>query len=154
MALTRVQSEMAGAGQVIQAVSASYTGQTSVSGTTWTSTGLTASITPKSASSKILVLVSGNALYTGSSGNEAFLTIYRNSTNLANNPAGTIYQQAMFCLYSPSTILTGNSIKYLDSPATTSSTTYTLYVAAYTGQTVYFNGNSTTSYITLLEVAG
>jgi hypothetical protein len=44
------------------------------------------------------------------------------------------------------------STQYLDSPATTSSCTYTLYVNAYQGQTS-MNSNGSLSYITLMEIA-
>ena len=62
MALTKVQSEMAGAGQVLQVVNATYATEVGNSTSTYADTGLTATITPLFATSKILVLVNQNGL--------------------------------------------------------------------------------------------
>jgi hypothetical protein len=47
----------------------------------------------------------------------------------------------------------GPSVSYLDSPATTSSTTYTIYFSGETGNTVYFCTNTSGATFTLMEIA-
>ena len=132
MALTKVQPEMMQqltpaimpTGSVIQTVSAVSTSLvTTTSGyPTFVTTGMTVSITPQFSNSKILVLTSIPA-YCTTSANSNLLTLYRNSTNLA--PTGQLCFVQIYgtgsANYSPATIM------YLDSPATTSSTTYTVY---------------------------
>lgn len=139
------------AGSVLQAVAATYTSSTSTTSSSFVTTGLTASITPKFSTSKVLILISCGADNTASNGQATF-TAYRNSTNLSSN-------QGFGVIYSGTARVQGFvSISYLDSPATTSSTAYTLYFASTNGGNVTFNntsasGNQTAS-ITLLEIAG
>jgi hypothetical protein len=45
-------------------------------------------------------------------------------------------------------------IDYIDSPATTSSTTYTIYFNANDSQTAIAMNNTVTGVITLMEIAG
>jgi len=53
-----ISSSQVPTGSVVQVVNATYTGQTSSASNSFVDTGLSASITPSSASNKILVLVS------------------------------------------------------------------------------------------------
>jgi hypothetical protein len=133
-------------GGVIQVVSATTTASTSTSSTSYVATNLTASITPKFATSKIYIVVSGGEMDTNGTGQALTATIYRGSTNLAgaagmSDSYGTL-----------SRIQTTLSCSFLDSPATTSSTTYTVYIKANSG-TVVFNANALQACMTLLEVA-
>jgi hypothetical protein len=108
---------------------------TSTTNTSWTSTGYAISITPKFSTSKILVTVSSNG---GASNNSAYFTIYRNSTNLANGSAPSALSSLRNNATSASPIAPLN-MTVLDSPATTSSITYTVYFQAATGGwTAYF----------------
>ena len=136
----------ASAGSVLQVVNATYnnggTGY-STSSTTFTSTPLTASITPKFSNSKILVTAS--VVLFPASGQAVFGTIYRSSTNLGNATGGL--SEFNNGNYHYSTTMT-----YLDSPATTSSTAYTAYFRV-TGGTGYFGGDGVTCVITLQEIA-
>ena len=136
--------------KVLQVVQGTLSGSTSTSSSSFTSTGLTASITPLFSTSKILIFVSLVGSYTVSSGNEMFTTIYRGSTNIA--PAGTI--QSFSDLYcASSNALSNISYAYLDSPATTSSTSYTIYFYSGVSGAVRINANGQTSFITLMEIA-
>lgn len=155
MALTKVQSEMAGAGQVIQVVNGTTfrTSNVSTSSSSYVSTGLSISITPKFATSKILLLF--NTHVYSPQGANGILTIYRNSTNLA---AGTSPGCLAATYNGNSDVLCPLSMSFLDSPATTSSTTYTVYFATAAG-TLYLAGttgsaNSTTVAFTAMEIAG
>jgi len=146
----------AGGGKVLQVVQGTYSTSTTISSTTMTDTGLSLSITPTSATSKILVLV--NQLWTveRSSYEEGHsMRILRGATEVyttgSTNTAGYIYVANATGLAAGGVV----SLCYLDSPATTSATTYKtqgrVQVTASSG-TVYYQTNSGTSTITLLEI--
>lgn len=137
-------------GKVLQVVSANTTSSTATTSSSMVATGLEASITPSSASNKILVMVLGGEGDTGGNNQIFNLSIYRNNTtNLGNgnNGTGTIYGTSSR-LQNP--VTTG----VYDSPSTTSSTTYTLYIRAGNGGTVTFNANAVLATIVLMEIAG
>ena len=140
-------------GGVIQVVQGSLAGQTSTSSSSFVSTGLTATITPKFSTSKIRIICSVLHAYVGVNGVSVFSTLYRNSTTNfqptssgANQNFGQVYANS-------SNVLCNNTFSLLDSPATTSATTYTVYIAAGGGGTAYINQNGSTSFIQLLEIA-
>jgi hypothetical protein len=140
---------------VLQVVQGKLSTSFSTSSTSVVDTGLTASITPTSATSKILVTVNCNGLSKSTSAQAAVcLRLLRNSTTITSidGIAG----------YTNSTTLNhvgGVSSSYLDSPATTSATTYKVQFASAGGVAAanmndYYNGNfTTTSTITLMEIA-
>jgi hypothetical protein len=138
------------AGNVLQVVSANHT--TQVEGSFASATDLmSASITPTSSSSKILVLVSANGLGVRSTATYWNGYVVRGSTAIAG-----------FCNYLSQADQGwwGASLSYLDSPATTSSTTYTLRGIRQGGSNnCVFNvttgtaGTGTVSNITLMEIA-
>jgi len=140
-------------GEVLQVVQASYATSTTTTGSSLVDTGLTASITPTSSSSKILVLVSMQGLYNGNNTTCGLaLAILRGSTNLN-----------AFCNYTSYTntggasgIITSAASNYLDSPATTSSTTYKVQFAragGSGGNSVIVQANSDLSTMILMEIA-
>jgi hypothetical protein len=140
-------------GSVLQVVYGSTTTQLEASFSSATDLGLSASITPTSSSSKILVLVSANGLASRSSSTYWDGYLVRGSTNLGAfvNYLGTNIGDAGYW---------GASLSYLDSPATTSSTTYKLQGIRRAGSgNCLFNittGNSGTgniSGITLMEIS-
>ena len=135
------------AGHIIQVVSvANGTTETTTSGSWVAHSGLTASITPSATSSKILVTIAFS--YRTANGTNNFnATIYRGSTNLLNSTKGS------GTLFSGHSYYQGHqTIQFLDSPSTTSATTYQLYYAGST--TTKINTDSGTGTITLQEVAG
>jgi hypothetical protein len=136
----------ASAGQVIQVVTAtdsttrSTTSQSFVTG----SNTLSVSITPSSASNKILVLVSAGAY---GSTSQCYVTIYRGSTNLGNGNNGTMTGGSDFDINASSHIL--------DSPSTTSATTYQVYFRFSSSSGIAFLPNSQVKgSITCLEIKG
>ena len=138
------------AGQVIQVVSATTTSSTTNTSTNYVATSLTASITPSSTSNKILVMVLGGEADTGGTNQILNVTIYKNATtNLGNgaNGTGTIYGTSSR-LQNP--VTTG----VYDSPATTSSTAYALWIRCGNGGTVTFNANAVLATIVLMEIKG
>jgi len=142
------------AGNVIQVVSATTSTEVTSSSSTFVDTGLSVSITPTRSSSKILVLVSQNGLGKSSANvdNCVDLRLFRGATSiLSPNLAGCMSQTNGLNTLN----VTSASISYLDSPATTSSTTYKTQFCSRNGAasvTVQFAGASTST-ITLLEIA-
>ncbi len=117
----------AGGGKVLQVVSATTTTSTLIQSTSFTDTGLSCSITPSAATSKILVLVTQNFVnYVGSGERAAGYQLLRGAT--AVNVIGSGGYE--YTYDSSSTTVNGrnfravHTITYLDSPSTTSSTTY------------------------------
>ena len=134
---------------VLQVVHVAVTGLTSTTSTSYVSTPVTASITPKYSTSKILVTVSAH-LETPSGGAQIYPTVFRGTisgTNLGdgNNGFGGVRN-------SGGTSDGTYTINVLDTPSTTSSQTYTfaIRVSANTG---YINGLGGESTITLMEIA-
>jgi hypothetical protein len=140
-----------GAGKILQVVQGESSTAISTTGTSFTTTNLTASITPSSASNKILIFVSASGHVTGSA-YSAIYTVFRGTTsgtNLGNATWG------FMTLYPGNATPAGSiSITYLDSPSTTSSQTYTYAMKSENAAaTAYMSPNGQKSTITLLEVA-
>lgn len=148
--------------QVVQDVLDTTASFTSTAGQTqtFTDTGLSATITPSSTSSKIYVLAT---IYHASQAatNTARFNLVRGSTNIAQ-PTGTAANSATSINYLNTISMITTPISFLDSPSTTSATTYKIqisfdqpgstivhYINRYHGADL-FNGIST---LTLMEVA-
>jgi uncharacterized protein YabE (DUF348 family) len=135
---------------VLQVVTATTASSTTITAATYEDTGITADITPSSATSKILVLISANALNTGVS--VAYLgsgaRIMRGATAVLTN--GTA-QQLETASANPISLMTQQGFTYLDSPATTSATTYKLQAKLNAGTNIHYNITGTST-ITLLEI--
>ena len=140
-------------GCILQVVQGTYGTATQIQSTTFTDTGLTASITPTSATSKILVIVSqpGFCIYV-SGGNAIIPNLCRNGSEILRLGQS----QSNTTTFAPFSI----NVTYLDSPATTSSTTYKTQAkwssGASSSNTIFLNwtsdinGNST---MVLMEIA-
>lgn len=136
---------------VIQVVNnQSSSGQISTTTGQYIGTPYTATITPKLATSKIYVLLSFSVLIRGSSSGGAIgLSLKRGSTRLTSSPNNP---HEMF--HGDATLM-GNRqhYAYLDSPSTTSATTYTMEAyPRYSGQTTEFDSRSSTWAMTLMEI--
>jgi hypothetical protein len=110
-----------GGGKVLQVIMGSTSTLASNSTTTYADTNLTASITPSSATSKVLVLVSqcGVVRSNGNANNALLLQLQRGGSSIAQisnegMQTDTAFRQGDFTY----------NIAFLDSPATTSATTY------------------------------
>jgi len=126
-------------------------------------TGLSVSITPRSTSNKILVICEINQGVQTYGGHT--IRLLRGSSNiLLGDAAGTRNRGSTASPYGDIYTIHSQGITYLDSPATTSSTTYKIQVYAQDGYRVHVNRNDyddnrvydsrTTSSITVLEVSG
>jgi hypothetical protein len=136
----------ASAGTVLQVVSATTSTSFSTTSTSFVTTSFSASITPSSASSKVLVQTLGGVFRTPS-GVQGYLTIYRGATNLGDTNRGLqqVGGQTGQCDFPI-------GIGFLDSPSTTSSTTYTIYIRA-SSSTVTFQVDAATCTLLLQEIA-
>jgi len=143
-----------GTGAVLQVVSTTKTDTFSavLTGPTFTDvTNLSLSITPSSTSSKILILSTVNYVQTPYS---ATFRLMRNSTAIAIGDASGSRTQGSVLAMTPTDANRGlnGSVNFLDSPNTTSATTYKIQVGIGDGtsQTMYVNtsgGDSNNSYI-------
>tara|TARA_R100001509_G_scaffold154370_1_gene115953 strand:+ start:1197 stop:1742 length:546 start_codon:yes stop_codon:yes gene_type:complete len=124
------------AGHVIQTVSATtadFDPRTTTTSTSYTTTGYTLDITPTSTSSKILIqfnIATGNTV----NGQYNYFKIYRGSTPLGAEAAmgGSLHWSICY----------GAT---LDSPATTSATTYSIYFRSSNSSNTNYAGWSTFS---------
>jgi hypothetical protein len=135
-----------GGGKVLQVVAATYSTETQSTTNTYVDTGLTATITPSSATSKVLVIMTQNGV--AKNGDTAVnLRLVRGATTLAQ--IGVLLLSTSSALYQE-----GNgNIAYLDSPATTSATTYKTTFNS--GSNISFTrvqNNSSVSSIILMEI--
>ena len=149
--VTQLASANLPVGSILQVVQASYSTATSSSDTAnYTDTGLSASITPTSSSSKILILVTIPTLASATYYNGAMFSLVRTSTSVSTL---TNTDRVPVSGLAYSTVVT--TMQYLDSPATTSSTTYKVQFKVISGGsgTMTVQHDSNASYITLLEVA-
>lgn len=135
------------AGHVVQVVSQPWTTRTNTTSTSYTAvTDGTVTITPKFSTSKVLILCSLNLYWPTS--NEVACVIYRGGSALVANDG------LADCYNGNSDGITTASLTYLDSPATTSATTYQVYIKRTQGSgTISTNLRSTTSVITAMEIA-
>jgi hypothetical protein len=147
----------ASAGQVLQVVSTTLNTIFSTTSTTFTDlTGLSATITPKFSTSKIMVLVTSNQTNSSTGGLTTY-NLVRGSTNICQPATTPAFAGSMGNYISIVDNIFPFSISFLDSPATTSATTYKVQLKANAG-TVYINTRSSgdsafTSTITLMEIA-
>jgi hypothetical protein len=144
-------------GSILQVVNG--TTSTAVTTTTldaWVDTGITATITPISTSSKIMVLINVCGIWrdSGNAWNRMMIKILRGSTQLG----GTAYAQGWDRTTSENRAV-GAFYSFYDSPSTTSATTYKVQFASEplstaTALSVQKDSNSGTSNIFLQEIAG
>jgi len=145
---------MTGMGKVLQVVQGTSSTQTSNNTTSYADTTLSASITPSSTSNKVLVMLTQKLfIQTGTSDRGAIkIKLLRTSTD--------IWEDTNF--YFQTTGISGETdrfvaMNYLDSPATTSATTYKSQFAidsTATNKIAYAQRSSMPSYLTLIEIAG
>jgi hypothetical protein len=151
---------------IVQLVQVDYNTYQTFAGSigVFSDTGLTAAITPRFATSKILVMCSpqlghtagtvvrGRVIRTGPS------TVYSTFGTASESTASTTTQ---YNSYNNSYMSANSTIQFFDSPASTSTCTYTLQIANNTSSyAVYLNGYNAyttswggTSHLTLMEIA-
>jgi hypothetical protein len=134
------------AGSVLQVVSSIFATSTTTTSTSYVDTGLSATITPSSTSSNILVFVNMSGMYIANAGNYPKAMLVRNSTQIGEFLGAAGYNIA-------GASVGAGGMSYLDSPATTSAVTYKVQILSATGQVVYWSNNSSKCTMTLMEIA-
>jgi hypothetical protein len=148
---------MTGMGKVLQVVNATYGTPTTTSSNVYSDTGLTASITPSSTSSKILVFVTLNGCMKATGATGIACKLVRGTTDIHNIESLATYTGGG----STQEIAIGSiSTSYLDSPSSISSTSYKVQFKSFNNVAyVYINNESggsgtSVSTMTLMEIAG
>ena len=145
----------AGGGKVLQVVNGVFSSQVSSSSSTYADTGLTASITPSAATSKVLVLVSCTVNKSAADSlNRVALRLLRASTTIVNITGGSNTNDN-YGLFTNTALLNNGSYStgYLDAPNTTSSTTYKIQFAnSSNAAAIEMNPGNGTSTIVLMEI--
>ena len=138
----------AGGGKVLQVVQATYATQVNVSTSTPTDTGLTGTITPSATTSKILVIVTQNGVGKDTGATDAWINLLRDATTISE------FGKVIGNSGNAGTNVPGSaSVAYLDSPATTSATTYKTQI--YSGANIakaFAQAGNAMSTITLMEI--
>jgi hypothetical protein len=138
------------AGSVLQVVqnSSLNPGTFSSSSTSYVATNTAATITPTSASSKILVFYNA-VLYGNQASCQPVHTVYRGATDIASTNARGLGQ-----IYSAGAAIQSHGVgMILDSPSTTSATTYTVYVKTNLGE-FQWGSDGGAQVMILMEIAG
>ena len=140
----------ASAGQVLQVITASTTTGTNTASTSPVDSTLTATITPKFSTSKVLVMINQAVGKQTAATASTLVDLVRDSTKLTTIGAYFLYTGASTPIYGVSC-----SHNYLDSPATTSATTYkTQFYCNTASGDAMVQPNNSPSTITLMEIAG
>lgn len=147
---TALAAKAAKAGAVIQVVQATTSSTAASSSSTYADTGLSATITPSSTSSKVLVIVShATQKSSANANNHIGLRLVRGSTTIATIAASLGYTGTAL------DVTDNFGYSYLDSPATTSATTYkTTFANPNNTATVYIAPGGEAQTMLLLEIGG
>lgn len=160
-----------GAGKVLQVVQAvATTAFTTTSSSLTDITGMTATISPSSSSSKILITSVIPHTNNGTNVGYPRLVLLRGATaiGLGASVGSATQDSAANQIFDPSNAGVNNSLNvsvnnFLDSPATTSATTYKWQTSVFSSRTEYFfspsstgdaNAHTAPGVITLMEIAG
>jgi len=142
-------------GKVLQVVTATDETERSATSSSYVtgSNNLSISITPSSTSSKIYVTSTFEAGTSNMGGATAWFTLYRNSTNLGASSEGL--SRMFISGLSGQTGIFNQTLQVLDSPSSTSSLVYQVYMKGDGGSHItYINKNSVKGTITAFEIAG
>jgi hypothetical protein len=133
-------------GSVLQVISSTDSTERNTTSTSFgtASNTLSVTITPTSATSKIFIICN-TGVFKATAGS-GYLTIYRGATNLGGSGGMAQFQQAIY---------SSSCISFLDSPATTSATTYQLYFKSNDSNPAYIGANNGggTGSLTVFEIA-
>lgn len=142
-------------GTVLQVVTATTTTLAVDSASAWTSSTLSASITPKSSSSKIFVTTSQSMYnYAAGGGFSAMnVRLVRDASTVLQTVADAGFSRAYVTPTGVDTVHQ-SCFNFLDSPNTTSSVSYRTDIQKSYGNSVYAQVNGNPGSITLMEIAG
>lgn len=137
---------LGGTGKIAQMV-VGTSGAAYTTSTAYTGTGMSATITPTSATSKILILHHAMLWQTNyySGGANGWTALYKNGANLVTGSNWWIVN-------APNNFYGASAFSHLDSPASTSALTYEVYFKASSGGDIAFNSDGNAGSIILLEI--
>jgi len=144
-----------GGGKVLQVVSGTPQGNTSTTTTVFADTGLTVDITPAATANKILVWVSLVGIFKSGANNSLAAKLVRDTTDILEFGGIAAYNDSTDAVG-----VGGVSCNYLDSPSSTSATTYKVQFATTTGTGAVHIANWQTGAIrplctiTVMEIEG
>ena len=149
--LKATDTPIVGAGNIIQVVQGTALGSATSSSTSFVESGIDVDITPKYASSKILIQAT-TCCDNEAAGRQMYLTLYRDSTRLDSTYVSGSYGLGSFWNGGERTI--GNvSIHILDTPNSTSQLHYELYYRSVPGTQVETNTQTVAGVIMCMEIA-
>lgn len=144
------------AGTVLQVVQGTTSTQVVIATGTFTDTGLSATITPTKTTSKILAIVSQPfSLFDDDNAAGAAMRLLRGATEIYTDTS-TFGQASIYVDNANEVALNGfAAISFLDSPSTTSATTYKTQAKTTLGGAITIQpDNGSTSTLILMEIAG
>ena len=150
-----------GGGGIIQILQGSTNNRVETSSQSFVASNLSASITPKFDTSKIFIMISGDC-NTNADDNEIYITIYRKIGSGSFQDLGFQHSNGEYYGFASARsnadrLHSAVSINYLDSPSTTSSVEYKVYVrksSAGSGNVEFpVNNGAQHAYMTLMEVS-
>jgi len=141
------------AGKIGQVVNGTYSTLTTMDSSSFADTGITLAITPSASNSKIFISIQNTAgLQRSNQEVGGQFRILRDTTAIWTGAGQTFYQGA-FGSVSANEMSATQTFNYLDSPSTTSATTYKLQQASNgSGHNIKSQLGNTPSIITLMEV--
>jgi len=144
-------------GTVLQALSTNYKTQSDTQSTTPSATGLSQSITPLFADSKLLVMIEANGVYANVTSRGVNLYLYRDGSAVTlvsgEQVAGRFANSVAY--NTGGQVITSSSFNQLVDAGSTSATTFQLYfTVTNTDAFGYVNVNEATSSMTVIEIAG
>lgn len=134
-----------GGGKVLQVVTGTIGTTASITATSPTSTGLSATITPSNVSSKVLILMSVSFSRLTTNNSTTFYSLFNGSTNLVAADSPGSRKAALFgngltgTTWENGLSMWTNSYSLLHSPASTSAQTYELKAFTENGANFYLN---------------
>lgn len=142
-------------GHVVQVVNTIFKTQAATTSGTSSATGLSQSITPQSANSKLLVQIDVNGVYSNVTSGAVHLDLYRDGSAVTlvsgEVVAGRFAQSHAYNTGGQS--ITASAFSKLVDAGSTSATTFQLYFAMAGSNTAYINVNNAASSITVSEIA-
>jgi hypothetical protein len=139
-----------GSNAAVQVIGATSSTQVSTTSSTYVDSNLTVTITPTSASNRVLILVSSCfETYRAGASCIGFAALFRGATQITGDAGnlginiGSSNETETFSQF---------NLAYLDSPATTSATTYKVQVKGVSGTRIRTNSANTVGSIIAIEV--
>jgi hypothetical protein len=151
MALTKLDSSQIFGLKILQVVSSDSTTPFSTTSNTFQTTNTTCTITPTSSTSRILILATGMMRSANPSVAACYASLFRGGTNLGGGSDGGFLVINSYT-FATSAYTANGSMTYLDSPATTGSTTYSVKIMNDNNSTTVSYNAAQRSSMTLIEV--